>query len=1036
MRGAATVALTGLSVVLGLALPAGALAAPNLVTVKKDAAGYQLLLDGEPHFIYGMNWGYVPIGTNYSYNFWAQTEPFIEEALREEMAMLKRMGVTSIRQYPGIPGKWVTWIFENYGITTMVNPLMGRYGISVNNRWVPVVDYSDPTHRAAIKAEVMAAVEQYRDVEGVVFFLLGNENNYGLSWKSFEIEALPEGERNTAKARYLYSLVGELVDEIHAADPNHPVALANGDLQYIDLIAELAPNLDIMGSNVYRGKSARDLYDEVEKKLGIPFVYTEFGSDAFNARTGKEDGLSQAVWLRHQWEEIYLQAYGKGNVGNAIGGYIFQWADGWWKYKQEENLEIHDTNASWPNGGYDFDFVEGQNNMNEEWFGICAKGPTEADGHFQLYPREAYYLLSEGFSLDVYADEATPEAIRAHWARLDPASFSSVAKSGQVTAKVEDLARVRLSELRLEMSTITSQQTDEDGYQNAVFDHMESFYLGMATNPVPEVSADLRLSVLGNTPSNRIDELYWEAAGADRFVLDAEGQDANLAALNRVRVHSAGFTWDTSNFELKGYYRQGHFHWGYEGDFFGLYREAFYGPNPDIYQANVPVGFEFSGKKKLDFLKIAGGPQLYWGANPTVIAKIREDVGPVTVTVMHQEDVARTEVSNTSSLIAEPRLRRSTLVLETGEDGNGLTLGGIWAGTNKLGQGFRVAQDARGPQSYNGSGFDILRDEVSMIDTLGFRAKLAGSVGPLNAYVQGGIQGLVTDGGPQTIPTFTGWRLQQSGRGNQRSVLGGIALNLGSFQIAPSALYQKPIVGPLPVIEGGVDATGRYTGGVVPRNFLSDPFVVRDNRETTAVELLLVYDPTPGSWMWMWDNFVREDAPFSAAIDAVYRMQPTSLDSHIGVAAEGYLFSFDDATPALNTLDVTGHLHFRPRGDLRFRVTGYGGNKQSTGSDDREILAYGAGLMGWFRNLSVDTTLRWNDWGPYDYHRDFNLTFPFQSIVDISGGWAKPRLDRTQPRIGVRTQYRTLDRFSPDGLTFPGQQGIEWEVGTYALIGI
>ena len=46
--------------------------------------------------------------------------------------------------------------------------------------------------------------------------------------------------------------------------------------------------------------------------------------------------------------------------------------------KQEENLDVHDTNASWLNGGYP-DFVAGENNMNEEWFGIAAKGMVDGD---------------------------------------------------------------------------------------------------------------------------------------------------------------------------------------------------------------------------------------------------------------------------------------------------------------------------------------------------------------------------------------------------------------------------------------------------------------------------------------------------------------------------------------------------------------------------------------------------------------------------------------------------------------------------------
>ena len=29
------------------------------------------------------------------------------------------------------------------------------------------------------------------------------------------------------------------------------------------------------------------------------------------------------------------------------------------------------------------------------------------------------------------------------------------------------------------------------------------------------------------------------------------------------------------------------------------------------------------------------------------------------------------------------------------------------------------------------------------------------------------------------------------------------------------------------------------------------------------MELLIAVDPTPGTWMWQWDNPYREDAPYS-----------------------------------------------------------------------------------------------------------------------------------------------------------------------------
>ena len=71
---------------------------------------------------------------------------------------------------------------------------------------------------------------------------------------------------------------------------------------------------------------------------------------------------------------------------------------------------------------------------------------------------------------------------------------------------------------------------------------------------------------------------------------------------------------------MRGFYRTGHYHWGYEGDFFGLYPEANYGPNLDIYNGEI-IGFEFDGKKAFKGLKAAFGPQLWWGANPAVLVK-------------------------------------------------------------------------------------------------------------------------------------------------------------------------------------------------------------------------------------------------------------------------------------------------------------------------------------------------------------------------------------------------------------------------------
>ena len=171
-------------------------------------------------------------------------------------------------------------------------------------------------------------------------------------------------------------------------------------------------------------RDSGDLFQVVKDKLGLPVMFTEFGADAWNQREMREDQVTQAKYLLAQWQEIFEQSSGKGRVGNAIGGFTFQWSDGWWKFGQDSRLSEHDANASWANAAYAEDFEQGENNMNEEWWGIAAKGPADSRGLYQLYPRAAYYALQRAYQLDVYARTSDLSAIRGHFATISPMEMS------------------------------------------------------------------------------------------------------------------------------------------------------------------------------------------------------------------------------------------------------------------------------------------------------------------------------------------------------------------------------------------------------------------------------------------------------------------------------------------------------------------------------------------------------------------------------------------------------------------------------------
>ena len=111
----------------------------------------------------------------------------------------------------------------------------------------------------------------------------------------------------------------------------------------------------------------------------------------------------------------------------------------------------------------------------------------------------------------------------------------------------------------------------------------------------------------------------------------------------------------------------------------------------------------------------------------------------------------------------------------------------------------------------------------------------------------------------------------------------GFIYGVGSLQIAPNFLIQKPLEDPLPTVdEALLDENEVFYAGLRPRSYLDSPFAVLSNRETIGAELLLVWDPTPGTWYWMWDNLMREDATLAASLDLVYRHHPTTRDSMVG----------------------------------------------------------------------------------------------------------------------------------------------------------
>jgi len=366
---------------------------------KLKKSHYQLIVDRRPYIVKGVCYSPIPIGENHEYDWWSDpNKPWISDG-----KLMKEMGLNSIRIYqcgenPEAVKKVIRDLYELYGIRTILGHWLGFWEY-------PCPFYGDKTFQDKIKKEVLEMVNLYKEEPGILLWILGNENNYsclGLinKWSTPEIDKEPDPQKQKAmRAKIYYSFVNGLARQIHGIDPNHPVALGNGELIGLEFAKEFAPDIDLVACIIYRGKTFGNLFRSLRATFDRPLLLSEFGADAYDAYLNKEDQNMQAFFLESQWRQIYENlAENKEGEGNCLGGTIFEWTDEWWKHNEYDSKGwgVHDTESNWSNGSYYFDIKAPQNmNMNEEWFGIVALSQDLENGLNKRMPRKAYYVLRE-----------------------------------------------------------------------------------------------------------------------------------------------------------------------------------------------------------------------------------------------------------------------------------------------------------------------------------------------------------------------------------------------------------------------------------------------------------------------------------------------------------------------------------------------------------------------------------------------------------------------------------------------------------------
>jgi len=225
-------------------------------------------------------------------------------------------------------------------------------------------------------ASVRTMVEEFKDEPYILMWLLGNENVYGLACNA---DKKPEA---------FFKFCNEAALLIKTIDTEHPVAVASGDVLFLDRFAQYCDEVDAFGTNAYRGDYGFGAFwQQVKELTDKPAFITEYGCPAFASGMSYEEAqAAQAEYLLSCWQDIEDNMAEAGQEGNAIGGVLFQYLDEWWKAYEPA---FHDSK-----GLFAGPFPDGY--MHEEWLGVLGQGDG-AMSPFLREPRKSYYVLKKAW---------------------------------------------------------------------------------------------------------------------------------------------------------------------------------------------------------------------------------------------------------------------------------------------------------------------------------------------------------------------------------------------------------------------------------------------------------------------------------------------------------------------------------------------------------------------------------------------------------------------------------------------------------------
>lgn len=466
---------------------------------------------------------------------------------------------------------------------------------------------------------------------------------------------------------------------------------------------------------------------------------------------------------------------------------------------------------------------------------------------------------------------------------------------------------------------------------------------------------------------------------ADRYWLPMNYEHRMQADNIFVFMDKTDANWQLDWMKLRYFRGLGHYHWGYEGDMFNLFPEQF---ETEKYLRltgrPIPEGFEIKMSGRAGKLLLMNGPEIVWDHKNATYAKYDFYLSRMKSTFIYTDYVIPygnpDETMRTFELSAENKVAGRPLML------------GVMYRPFRLNKEYEYIEDVAEGLGDLGTRYLKRTGTTSSSDAAGYSLSYNLMPKPvLNDFIfkytkLGLVAGNKHEYSVQANKTFS------------RVFYGGV-----------NCVYRKPVIGPMPLLYEGTDGSGPAM--FTPRNSQSPFWVNWDNREASLITTVLTFDPTPGTWFYLyqpnlpdeWNLNPSENSPLSFAARYTMARYFTTTDCLYYYDSMGkVLWESSLVTGAWPTaqyigfFDITLKMALR-RVKLTFDVgagdslptssyaytTSTAKEKPGTGS-----FTAGFSVAGGRNKLK----LRYSQdvWGPEEWHRGFGQTFDKLYQADFS----------------------------------------------------